>query len=146
MKTRKLFVLPAICCALALTLGAYGEEKQENAKAEAEATTEADAKAKAEAEEKAKLIFSEGGKTITGVKDKGIKSVVIPNGVTSIGNRAFSGCSSLTSITIPDSVTSIGREAFSDCSSLKRLTIPAKFTDWDVNKWDVPANCKVIRK
>ena len=46
MKARKFFVLPAICCALALTLGVCGEEKQENAKA------------KAEAEEKAKLIFS----------------------------------------------------------------------------------------
>ena len=112
MKLQKLFVLPAVCCALALTLGAYGEEKQENAKAKAEANTEADAKAKAEAEEKAKLIFSEDGKTVTGVKDKGIKSVVIPNGVTSIGNRAFSGCSSLTSITIPDSVTGIGKNAF----------------------------------
>jgi hypothetical protein len=35
--------------------------------------------------------------------------------VTSIGNSAFSECSSLTYITIPNSVTSIGNSAFSGC-------------------------------
>ena len=49
--------------------------------------------------------------------------VIIPNkiedkSVTSIGDCAFFGCSSLTSITIPYSVISIGLEAFSDCYSL----------------------------
>jgi len=45
-------------------------------------------------------------------------SYTIPDSVTSIGDGAFSGCTSLTSITIPDSVTSIGSGAFSGCSSL----------------------------
>ena len=40
------------------------------------------------------------------------KDVVIPDGVTSIGNEAFWGCGSLTSITLPDSVTSIDDWAF----------------------------------
>ena len=50
--------------------------------------------------------------------------VDIPEGVTSIGNGAFSYCSSLTSVTIPDSVTSIGDCAFEDCRSLTSVTIP----------------------
>ena len=48
-----------------------------------------------------------------------LTSVTIGNSVTSIGNSAFFGCSSLTSVTIPDSVTSIVDYAFEDCSSLK---------------------------
>ena len=57
-----------------------------------------------------------------------IKSVEIKSGVTSIGNYAFSGCSSLTSVTIPDSVTSIGDSAFSGCSSLTSVSIPDSVT------------------
>ena len=51
--------------------------------------------------------------------------VVIPEGVTSIGSSAFSGCSSLTSVTIPASVTSIGYRAFSNCNRLVSATIPS---------------------
>ncbi len=57
-----------------------------------------------------------------------IKSSVIESGVTSIGEGAFWGCSSLTSVTIPNSVTSIGYRAFYDCSSLTSVTIPNSVT------------------
>ena len=48
----------------------------------------------------------------------GCQSTTIPTSVTSIGDWAFYGCSSLTSITIPNSVTSIRNGAFQHCSSL----------------------------
>ena len=44
-----------------------------------------------------------------------IKTIVIENGVTSIGECAFCECNGLTSISIPSSVTSIGNDAFSGC-------------------------------
>ena len=57
-----------------------------------------------------------------------IKSVVIEDGVTSIGDEAFYYCTGLTSITIPDSVTSIGEEAFYGCTGLTSITIPDSVT------------------
>ena len=49
---------------------------------------------------------------------RNIHTVIINDGVTSIGDYTFYGCSSLTSVTIPNSVTSIGKEAFGNCNNL----------------------------
>ena len=57
-----------------------------------------------------------------------LTSVTIPDSVTSIGYFAFGGCTSLTSVTIPNSVTSIGSSAFNRCTSLTSVTIPDSVT------------------
>ena len=55
--------------------------------------------------------------------------VSVPEGVTSIGKEAFSGCRRLTSVTIPDSVTSIGSGAFWECGRLTSIILPKGLTD-----------------
>ncbi len=55
---------------------------------------------------------------------KKIKSIVIPEGVTSIGDAAFKGCAGLTSISIPAGVKSVGDDAFMNCRKLRSITIP----------------------
>lgn len=53
-------------------------------------------------------------------------SVTISDGVTNIGNFAFSNCEGLPSVTIPNSVTSIGSGAFVGCFELTSVTFEGK--------------------
>jgi hypothetical protein len=53
-----------------------------------------------------------------------IKTVVIEEGITHIGNGSFFSCKKLDSVTIPNSVSSIGSFAFTDCVSITALTVP----------------------
>ena len=48
----------------------------------------------------------------------------IPNGITTIGNAAFRGCSGLSSVIFPNSVINIGGEAFGYCTRLTNIAIP----------------------
>ena len=66
---------------------------------------------------------------VTVIKDvfKGctsLKSVSLPDGLTTIGQNTFKGCTSLESINLPDGLTTIGYEAFRECTSLKSITLP----------------------
>ena len=67
-----------------------------------------------------------------------LASIAIPDSVTSIGGNAFWGCSGLTEITIPDSVTFIGGSAFHGCSGLTEITIPDSVTSIYAGTFD---NC-----
>ena len=69
----------------------------------------------------------------------GCNNTVIPNSVTSIGERAFSECSGRTSITIPKSVKSIGKNAFLGCFGLTSMSVEKGNTRYDSRE-----NCNAI--
>ncbi|MCD8004011.1 MAG: leucine-rich repeat domain-containing protein, partial [Clostridia bacterium] len=92
------------------------------------------------------VLASDGTLTISGTGDmyyygegttpwyeyrESITSVVIENGVTSIGVNAFANCTNLTSVSIPDSVTTIGDYAFHNCTNLTSVSIPDSVTSID---------------
>ena len=53
-----------------------------------------------------------------------ITNIILPEGITRIGDYAFGDCSNLTNIAIPSNVTRIGNRAFLDCRKLTSITIP----------------------
>ncbi len=65
-----------------------------------------------------------------------IKSVIIADGVTSIGSRAFNVCQNIESVVIPNSVITIGYQAFSNCSALSSVIIPESVTSIGDNAFD----------
>ena len=74
------------------------------------------------------VLFNKDKTTLIAYRSKE-KNYIIPNGVTNIGNRAFSECKSLTSIKIPNSVKNIGDSAFYGCRSLTSINIPDSVTN-----------------
>lgn len=70
-----------------------------------------------------------------------IQSIELPEALTGIGEFAFENCTSLTSISIPDSVTSIGQYAFSG-TALKSVVIPESVVILDTNSMFM--NCKEL--
>ena len=59
---------------------------------------------------------------------RGLTSLTLPSGLTSIGSWAFTGCSGLTSLSLPSGLTSIGVGAFSGCSGLTSLSLSSGLT------------------
>ena len=76
-------------------------------------------------------IYSIGNYAFQGCS--GLTSIEIPNSLTTIGEGAFQGCHGLTSVAIPNRVTSIGRYAFEECSSLTSVSIPESVTSIGVS-------------
>ena len=64
------------------------------------------------------------------VRKTSIRTVILPDSVTSIGNNAFDSCTGLTSVTIPGSVTSIGAYAFNQCANLKDIYYVGEQAQW----------------
>lgn len=54
--------------------------------------------------------------------------VVLPDGLTHIGNSAFGWCIKLIAITLPDGLTHVGDEAFTACQNLSEITLPDSLT------------------
>lgn len=57
-----------------------------------------------------------------------LTDITIPESVVKIGDCAFTNCTKLSDITIPDGVKSIGGSAFERCTSLNRITLPGSVT------------------
>ena len=70
---------------------------------------------------------------------KALSSITIPNSVTMIGVYAFFDCSGLTSVTIGNSVTSIGESVFYDCTGLTSIIVESSNTVYDSRN-----NCNAI--
>ncbi|MDD3162105.1 MAG: leucine-rich repeat domain-containing protein, partial [Bacteroidales bacterium] len=74
------------------------------------------------------VLFSKDKKNLCAFPAGKSKSYQIPDGVTTIGNYAFSRCKELTSITLPKSLTTIGADAFSSCTGLTSIHLPNSVT------------------
>ena len=74
--------------------------------------------------------------SITGIRDKSVTEIIVPDYVTSIDKGAFKRCRKLTSVIIGNGVTSIGEDAFYNCDSLRSMTIGSGVTSIGYSAFD----------
>ena len=60
--------------------------------------------------------------------NENIKNIVIDEGVTSVGDNAFTDCTNVENVDLPTTLTNVGDSAFENCSSIEWLTVPAETT------------------
>ena len=76
-----------------------------------------------------KVTVPEGVISVEGAfKDSKVEEVILPEGIITIGEKAFFSCHKLKRVTIPDSVTEIGKDAFDGCRCLESITLPKNIT------------------
>lgn len=82
-----------------------------------------------------------------------VSKVLITEGLTSISNEVFYGCSQLTEVILPSSIESIGEYAFCDCSNLKDINLPEGITEigdyafsncWKMSQITLPSTVRTI--
>ena len=93
-----------------------------------------------------KTVIVENGVTTIGENAfwncRTIERVTLGNTVQSIGKYAFGGCESLESVNLPDSLTSIGGQAFGGCESLESIAIPSGVTSLATSTF---ASCTALK-
>ena len=85
-------------------------------------------------------------------KNTALTEIVIPEGVTELGDEAFSYCNDLTRVTLPDSVSKIGEECFLNCVRLEQINMPAELNSigvyglrWtQMERFELPRGTKSI--
>ena len=84
--------------------------------------------------------FNDGLTTIDGnaFSNTALKSVTLPNSLTTMTGETFYGCSKLTSITLSEKLTGIPYDAFNSCSTLTTITLPASVKEIGMRAF---ANC-----
>lgn len=64
------------------------------------------------------------------------RNIVIPSTVTSIGKMAFRACSSINSVSLPEGLDSIGDEAFRSCTTMETINIPSTVTEIGIGAFE----------
>ena len=75
-----------------------------------------------------------------------LKTVSLGENITTIGGDAFCNCTSLETVTLPKNLTSIEEDTFYGCSSLKSITLPAGLTSFEDELTGCPADCVIYSK